>query len=280
MLDQYRISRGFARAAAGFDVHDFLHREIRERLLERLQAFRMEPQVVADIGAGTGGALPALQQRFPAATLLPIDLTAAMLRASNADIRGVCADAARLPLPEAAVDLVFSNLMLHHCPDPTATLSEMLRVLRIPGVLLFTTFGPNTLSELGRAWATADRYSHIVPFPDMHDVGDMLVQAGFAEPVIDSQTLTITYGDVDKLIADLRQAGSTNATAGRNQGLTGRSAGERFRLACAAQADDNGRIPLTIDVIFGVAWTSESARQRGPVEIPLDRIARRRPDDG
>ena len=113
----------------------------------------------------------------------------------------------------------------------------------------------------------------------MHDVGDALLQAGFAEPVIDSQTLTITYGDVNKLITDLRQAGSTNATVGRNRGLTGRAAGERFRLACAAQADADGRLPLTIDVIFGVAWTAEAARERDPIEIPLERIARRRLED-
>ena len=98
----------------------------------------------------------------------------------------------------------------------------------------------------------------------MHDLGDTLLQAGFAEPVIDSQVITITYGDVDKLIADLRQGGSTNATADRNRGLTGRAAGERFRLACAAQAGADGRIPLTIDVIFGLAWTGEAvARERG-----------------
>jgi len=280
MLDQKTIRRGFARAAAGFDAHDFLHREIRERLLERLQALRIDPQVVADIGAGTGAALPGLQQRFPAATLVPIDLTPAMLRAGSTGMPRICADAARLPLADAAVDLVFSNLMLHHCHDPAAVLREMRRVLRIPGALLFTTFGSNSLLELGRAWATADRYSHVSPFPDMHDLGDMLLQAGFAEPVIDSQVLTITYGDVDKLITDLRQAGSTNATAGRNRGLTGRAAAERFHLACAAQADAEGRIPLTIDVVFGLAWAGEAARERGPIEIPLERITRRRSGTG
>jgi len=276
MLDQKTIRRGFERAAAGFDAHDFLHREIRERLLERLQAFRMEPQIIADVGAGTGAALPALRQRFPDAQLLPIDLTAAMLRAGPDRMQAICADAARLPLADATIDLAFSNLMLHHCPDPPAVLAEIRRVLRVPGALLFTTFGPNSLLELGRAWATADHYSHICPFPDMHNIGDTLLQAGFAEPVIDSQVLTITYANIDKLIADLRQAGSTNATANRNPGLTGRGAGERFRLACAAQADADGRIPLTIDVVFGIAWTSAAAREGGPIEIPLERIARRR----
>jgi len=275
MLDQKLIRRGFARAAAGFDANDFLHREIRGRLLARLQAIRIEPQLVVDLGAGTGAALDELQNRFPDASVLPIDLTFAMLDAGPAAAGGICADAARLPLPNRSVDVIFSNLMLHHCPDPAAVLTEARRVLRSPGLMIFTTLGPNSLLELGRAWATADDYSHISPFADMHNVGDALVRAGFAEPVVDSQVLTITYGDVDSLVADLRYAGSTNATEHRNRGLTGRNAARRLHAACHAQTDADGRIPITIDVIFGLAWAGEDTARRRPgdaIEIPLDRL--------
>lgn len=279
MLDQEIIRRGFERAAAGFDERDFLHREIRGRLLERLQSIRIEPQRVVDLGAGTGAALEGLHKRFPDSLILPVDLTAAMLRAGPAAGRGICADAARMPLPDASIDAIFSNLMLHHCPDPAAVLAEARRVLRSPGLLLFTTFGPDSLLELGRAWATADRYSHITPFADMHNVGDALLRAGFTEPVVDSQVLTVTYTDFDTLIADLRSAGGTNATPERNRGLTGRDTAQRLRAACVAQADSDGRIPVTIDVVFGLAWASEDVTRRRPgepIEIPVDQLGRNR----
>lgn len=277
MLDQKLIRRGFERAAAGFDEHDFLHREIRERLLERLEAVRIEPRLVIDLGAGTGAATRALAQRFPEAMIVPIDLTHAMLAAGSATGNALCANAAQLPLPDASADVVFSNLMLHHCPDPAAVLSEVRRALRSPGLLMFTTFGPNSLLELGRAWATADRFTHIAPFADMHNIGDALVRAGFAEPVIDSQVLTITYGAVDSLITDLRNAGSINATPDRNRGLTGRAAGQRLHAACRAQADADGRIPITLDIVFGIAWAGENRPQRNPgdpIEIPLENLGR------
>ena len=278
MLDPQLIRRGFERAAAGFDEHDFLHREIRERLLDRLAAVKLEPRTVVDLGAGTGGAVNALSERFPGATIVPVDATRAMLTAGDPE-NAVCADAARLPFPNESVDVVFSNLMLHHCPDPAAVLAEARRVMRAPGLLIFTTFGPESLLELGRAWATADHYSHIAPFADMHNIGDALMRAGFSEPVMDSHVLTITYGAIDSLINDLRNAGSTNATTDRNRGLTGRTTAQRMREACFAQAGADGRIPITLDVVFGIAWASEAASRTepgGPIEIPLERLRRSR----
>jgi malonyl-CoA O-methyltransferase len=281
MLDRKIVRRGFERAAAGFDEHDFLHREIRGRLLERLQAIRIAPSALVDLGAGTGAALPELRASFPDAAILPVDLTHAMLAAGAAAHDGICADAARLPLADGSVDLIFSNLMLHHCPDPPAVLTEARRILRHPGVLLFTALGPSSLLELGRAWATADRFSHITPFAEMHNVGDALVRAGFAEPVLDSQTLTITYRGFETLIDDLRNAGSANATGQRNRGLSGRGVAERLRAACLAQADADGNIPITIEVVFGIAWAGDATPKRGrdgTVEIPLDRLPRARRD--
>jgi len=279
MLDQNAIRRGFERAAAGFDEHAFLHREIRGRLLDRLQAVRIEADTVVDLGAGTGAAVPDLQRRFPGAAILPVDLTPAMLSAGAAAVAGICGDAARLPLPDDSIDVVFSNLMLHHCPDPSAALADVRRVLRSPGVALFTSFGPTSFLELGRAWATADRFTHVAPFMDMHDLGDALIRSGFAEPVLDSQVLTITYGEFDRLVADLRGAGAANATEGRNRGLTGRASAERLRAACAALAGPDGRFPLTIDVIFAIAWADEPAprpQPGGEIEIPVDRVRRQR----
>ncbi|MFQ5635330.1 MAG: methyltransferase domain-containing protein [Gammaproteobacteria bacterium] len=275
MLDQKIIRRGFSRAAARFEERDFLHAEIRRRLLERLETVRLEPRMILDLGCGTGAALPDLRSRFPRAGIVPLDLTHAMLRAGAASRGGICADAARLPLEDHSIDVIFSNLMLHHCPDPAAVLAEARRVLRAPGLITLTTFGPDNLRELGRAWATADRYSHVSPFTDMHDVGDALVRAGFSEPVIDSQALTITYGAFESLINDLRAAGATNATEHRNRGLTGREAAGRLRAAWQALAASDGRTPITVEVIFGIAWAGDETGRRAPgdpIEIPVERL--------
>lgn len=278
MLDQKIIRRAFERAAPDFERHAFLHREIRDRLLERLVAVRITPDIVVDLGAGTGAALGGLRDRCPRATVVPIDLTPGMLAAGTAAGRGICADAARLPLPDDSIDLVFSNLMLHHCPAPEAVLREARRVLRSGGAVLFSAFGPTTLLQLGRAWATADRFSHIAPFPDMHDLGDALLACGFAEPVLDSQVLTITYDDFDKLIADLRHGGACNATEGRNRGLTGRAAARRLRAALKALAGPDGRWPITVEAIFAIAWAAgprPGTTRGGEIEVPLDRLRRR-----
>ncbi len=270
MIDQQRIRRAFARAAAGFDAADFLHREVRERLLTRLLVVAATPELILDLGAGTGGATNGLRERFPDARIVSVDLAPAML-AAGATQAAVCADAARLPLTDGCVDLIYSNLMLHHCPDPVATLGEARRVLDDSGLMLFTTFGRRSFIELGRAWATADHYTHIAPFVEIQELGDMLAASGFIEPVLDSQTLTVTYDDLDRLMRDLRHAGSTNATSNRNAALTGRGAWRRLAAAYDQLRDTDGKLPVTVEVISGLAW---AGTRRGDIEIPIGQIGR------
>lgn len=272
MIDQRRICQAFARAAAGFDTADFLHREIRERLLTRLLAIAATPALILDLGAGTGGATVGLHERFPAARILSVDLSPPMLAAGGAR-QAVCADAARLPLTDRCVDLIYSNLMLQHCPDPVTVLGEARRVLADTGLMLFTTLGRASFIELGRAWATADRHTHITPFVDIQELGDLLAASGFIEPVLDSQTLTVTYDSLDRLMHDLRNTGSTNATSHRNAGLTGRDAWRRLAAAYDHQRDKDGKLPVTIEVIFGLAWAGPRG---GDVEIPIGQIGRMR----
>jgi len=272
MIDQFHIRRSFDRAAANFDASDFLHREIRERLLDRLLAIVAEPAWIVDLGAGTGGATPGLASRFPTARILSVDSSPTMLAAGQTTQLCVCADAAGLPLAEGSVDLVVSNLMLHHCPDPTAVLTEARRVLSDQGLLLLTTFGRKSLTELGRAWATADRFTHIAPFFDMQDLGNLFAATGFAEPVLDSQTLTITYDSLVRMMRDLRSAGSTNSTDSRNRGLTGRGTWRRLAAAYDQLRGADGKLPVTLEIIFGVTWAGSRTRATGEVEIPIDAI--------
>lgn len=272
MIDQSRIRRAFDKAAAHFDATDFLHREVRERLIDRLLAVAAEPSSVVDLGAGTGAATQALKKRFPNADVLSVDLSHAMLAAGTSTEWAVCADAAALPIPDGSVDLLFSNLMLHHCADPASALAEMRRVLADSGLLLFATFGRASLIELGRAWATADRHTHIAPFFDIIDLGNLLGTSGFAEPVLDIQTLTVTYDNLEPLMRDLRGAGSTNATEERNRGLTGRRTWQLLASAYDRLRGPDGKLPVTLEIVFGLTWAGKRTQSGGDIEIPIANI--------
>ena len=281
-IDQTRVRTGFDRAAGRYDGADFLQAEVRERLLDRLELVRLDPAWVLDLGAGTGRSLPALAARFPAARLLALDLALAMLGVAagrHPAAEPVCADAGRLPLADASVDLVFSSLMLHWAPDMGAVLDGVRRVLRYPGLFTFATLGPDSYRELRAAWAATDDYPHVLAFPEMHGLGDALVQAGFQEPVLATETLTITYPDVRTLARDLKDTGTANATAGRPRGLTSPRRWARMAAAYERYRDAQGRLPATIEMVFGQAWAPDPATRRasdGETSFPLSRLGVRR----
>jgi malonyl-CoA O-methyltransferase len=193
--------------------------------------------------------------------------------------RRVCADAAALPLGTASVDLVFSNLMLQWCNDPDAVFRECRRVLKPGGLLTFTTFGPDTLVELRRAWAAADDgHTHVNRFIDMHDLGDALVRSGLVEPVMDVERYTLSYATVRDLMRDLKAIGAHNANAGRPRGLTGKGALERMAAEYETHRRE-GRLPATYEVVFGQAWAPVTpSRAKGApseVKVPIGQIGRR-----
>jgi malonyl-CoA O-methyltransferase len=286
VLDKRRIRAAFGRAAPGFEKADFLHRDIRDRLLNRLHLVQIQPERILDLGAGGGAAAARLAASYPGSTALALDSCRQML-ASRAfegtatSAAAICADAARLPLADASIDLIFSNLLLHHCPDLDAVLSEMRRVLRFPGLLIFSSFGPDTLIELRKAWAAADDHSHVSVFMDMHDMGDALIRAGFAEPVLDVEQLTVTYENLARFMQDLRSVGSINATDNRNPGLTSTGRWQRMVDAYETFRNSEGRLPATLEIVFAVAWSADpgsGARIRdGAIEIPLDTLKPRGP---
>ncbi|HRF13330.1 MAG: malonyl-ACP O-methyltransferase BioC [Candidatus Accumulibacter phosphatis] len=265
-VEQRQVRRNFARAASTYDEVAVLQREIGSRMLERLDYVRIEPQRVLDLGCGTGASLTALREHYPKALLLGVDLCAAMLQAGQAQrsrlryllpfLRGrqaplLVADAACLPLPRQSIDLVWSNLMLHWLDDPLAVFREVHRLLAINGLLMFSTFGPDTLKELRASFA--DGYVHTQRFTDLHDYGDMLVECGFTDPVMDAEVLTMTYASFDDLLNDLRRSGSTCAMRARRHGLMGRSAWAAARAAYP-QLAHSGRLPATVEVVYGHAW--------------------------
>ena len=285
-LDQALARRRFARAAASPAAYDHaaaLHREVARRMLERLDYIKLTPRYVVDAGCGPGHALKGLALRFPDARLIAVDASLAMsARArnamANAAIPGwmrrwlgsgpvvpLVADFERLPLTDAGIGCIWSNLALHWARDPAATFVEWRRVLVTEGLVMFSMLGPDTLKELRTAWAKAGG-AHVHPFIDMHDVGDMLVHAGFADPVMDMETITLTYRDLDGLFADLRATGTTNAHLARSRGLTGKSAWKSMRDAYETMRRD-GTLPATFEVIYGHAWKPQPRPGRDGVAV-------------
>ncbi|HSG64391.1 MAG TPA: malonyl-ACP O-methyltransferase BioC [Gammaproteobacteria bacterium] len=288
-LDRSAVRRSFNRASASYDQAAVLQTEVRARLLSRLDLVTLDPRAVLDLGAGTGHASRELLRRYPRAQVIALDLAEGMLVASNRRqgwlrrFRRVCADALRLPLRDAAVDLVFSNLMLQWCAELHQVLAEVRRILRPGGLFTFTTFGPDTLRELRAAWQAADEYTHVNRFIDMHDIGDALVRADLAEPVLDVERYTLTYDDVRGLMRDLKTIGAHNVNAGRARGLTGRGRFEAMLAAYESWRSD-GRLPASYEVVFGQAWGPLVARHptsaAGEVRIPIGSIGLRRGQEG
>jgi malonyl-CoA O-methyltransferase len=281
-LDREAARRNADRASATYDAAAVLQARLRQQMIERLEWIAFTPEVVVDLGCGTGHAARALGVRWPQSRVIAIDSAPAMLaEAARQDGSGRCeylgADALALPLPDASVDLVFSNVLLPWCDDPDAVFADVARVLRPRGLFTFSTFGPDTLIELREAWRAADDATHVIPFTDMHDIGDGLVRAGLVEPVLDVCRYTLTYPDVRSLMRDLKAIGAQNATAGRPRGLTGRG-----RLRAVEQAYENHRedgvLPATYEVIFGQAWGSTrqpGAEPDGEFAFPVGSIRRR-----
>ncbi|AMN48441.1 malonyl-CoA O-methyltransferase [Steroidobacter denitrificans] len=282
-LDPRVVRRSFDKASRGYDTAAVVAREIDARLLERLDVVRMQPARILDLGAGTGQASRALKQRYRAAQVIALDLSPAMLRASRRRqglrrrFQRAAADAHRLPIRTGSIDLVFSNLMLQWCHDPDTVFQEVRRVLKPQGLFIFTTLGPDTLMELRRAWRTVDDHIHVHRFIDMHDLGDALMRARFADPVMDMERLSVTYPDLDTLLRDLQACGARNIAQGRLRGLTGRARFQAVR-AHEALALREGVLPVSVELVYGQAWAGEPRpkRQAEPeFRIPIQAIGRR-----
>jgi malonyl-CoA O-methyltransferase len=185
-------------------------------------------------------------------------------------LRFVCGDIESLPFADASADMIFSNLCLQWARDLDQTFAEFRRVLKADGVLMFTTFGPDTLKELRHSWAQVDDRIHVNSFIDMHDIGDALLRAGLSEPVMDVEQFTLTYPDVRGLMRDLKQVGAHNVTQGRRRSLTGKS-----RLSAMQQAYEGFRqgdvLPASYEVVYGHAWIGATARP-SQTEVPVDTL--------
>ena len=277
-VDPHAVRRGFARAAATYDEAAALQREIGARLAERLDYVKLAPSMILDAGCGTGEAVGDLGVRFPVARVVALDVALPMVVAARARVRAgrsalrrllrpfasraavapafVCGDIGALPLAAGSCELIWSNLALQWVNDLPQAFAEFRRVLKVGGLLSFTTFGPDSLREVRAAFAGVDDSTHTNRFIDMHDIGDMLVHAGFADPVMDMEQVTLTFDTPKSLVVELKAIGATNRTRGRPRGLMGRARWSRA-IAGLERLRRDGRIPATFEVVYGHAWKAE-----------------------
>jgi malonyl-CoA O-methyltransferase len=282
IFDSAHVRRAFGRAAGSYDAHAVLQSEVQKRLQERLDDVPLAPQCIVDVGSGTGRGTSALRKRYPQAHTVALDLALPMLRAARRH-RGwwhpfarVCADAEALPLADSSVDLLHSSLCLQWCGDLQTVFDGFRRVMRPKGLLLFSTFGPQTLHELRSAFAEIDATPHVSRFLDIHQIGDALLAAGFRDPVLERDSFTLTYPNVLSLMHELRAIGATNADRDRARTLTGKTHLRRVIDAYEANRHE-GRLPATYEVVYAQAWAPEAGQPRrsGNQDIasfPIDRL--------
>ena len=263
--DSWRASPGaigathFGRAAASYDEAAVLAKEVSLRMTARLDFVRLSPACMADIGCATGEGIRALQARYPQALPLAIDYAPAMLAEVRRHVplmdrlrrrapRCVAADVRALPLANGSLGLAWSNLMLHWLDDPLPAFAELHRVLEVGGLLMFSALGPDTLKELRTAGARTLRRFH-----DMHDLGDMLLAAGFADPVMEMERIILSYGSPRGLLRDQRRLGVRD-------GLLGAMGYREARRVFRAWQRRDGRLPATFEIVYGHAWKPEPKR--------------------
>ena len=288
LLDPLQIRRHFGQAAAGFDDVAVLAREAGKRLFESLDYLDdRQPEVILEVGCGTGHNAALLKKRWPRARVIALDSALPMLRQAKAQagwwkpFQRVAGDAAQLPLADASVDLLVSNLCLPFVNDLADTLAGFRRVLKPDGLLLCSTYGSETLGELDHAFAQADTLPHVHPFAPIASFGDALMRAGFRDPVIDRDLFTLTYPDLPALMAELRALGYANARSDRRRTLTGRGRFAAATRAYEALRQADGRLPSTWEVLYAHAWAPAAGtpiRQQGQdiAAVPLSAIPIRR----
>ncbi len=252
---------------------DFLRREIATRMHERLGLVRLDAKCLLDAGCGSGADLPILQQRFPGAQIIGIDAAPGPLHAARASARAdlpflqrwlgrsggpalAAANFAQLPLANNSLDGLWSNLALHWHPQPDRVFAEWQRVLRVQGLLMFSCFGPDTLQQLRQALELAGVKQAVLPFVDMHDLGDMLQVAGFAAPVMDMEKITVTWRDLPQLLHDVRALGG-NPLHTRQRGLRGRAVWQKLHAHLAQWQNAEGLLPLSFEIIYGHAFKAQ-----------------------
>lgn len=285
-LDLRQVRRVFARAAADYEHHDALPREVESRLFDSLDYYQGKPARVLDLGCGTGRGTARLKKRWRTAEVIALDLSLPMLREARRHagwwkpMARVCADGRALPFPDHCIDVVYSNLCLPWCEAPRPLLREIARVLRPGGLVVASSLGPDTLAELRAAWAAADTsQAHVARFPDLHEVGDAALAAGLKDPVLDADHVVMHYPDTRALFATLRGMGAGNVDRARPRTLTGKARFQAMHDAYETENREAGGVRATWEIVTLHAWGPPEGflPRYGGRETPFEVISRREP---
>ena len=280
-IDRKAMRAAFEKAAISYDAAAVLQQEVADRLVERMDVMSMKPLSILDVGSGTGFVSQLLAERFPKAKITALDLAFNMLKEAknkrtfkqrwNKQFRYVNAEVENLPFADASVELIISGLTLQWCQDLPKVFAEFKRVLAPGGLLLFSSFGPDTLKELRQSWAEVDDLAHVNAFADLHDVGDALLQTGFLDPVMDMEMLTVTYKDVKTVMRDLKQIGAHNVMQGRSHNITGKTKLQKM-IQAYEQFRTDGLLPVTHEIVYGHAWVAEAQENKSAVVVPFQKF--------
>tara|TARA_Y100001936_G_C16093985_1_gene689766 strand:+ start:4905 stop:5801 length:897 start_codon:yes stop_codon:yes gene_type:complete len=292
ILNKRQLRDSFERASSGYDEASMLQREVSDRMLSRLDYIKCNPLSILDAGSGTGYGGRKLLCRYPKTRILALDFALSMhyqarpiasswwkniFSTQKSITNYVCGDIEQLPIKSSSIDLVWSNLSLQWCNNIENTFSEMYRVLQPEGLFMFSTFGPDTLHELRQAFLGMDKNNHVNHFIDMHDIGDILVHSGFDMPVMDMEYITFTYDDVISVMRELKAMGAHNVLQNRKRGLTGKTGWGKV-LHNYESFRENGKLPVTFELVYGHAWKLEekrSVRDKNIIEFdPKARLTR------
>ena len=277
-IDRNAMRFSFEKSADTYDAVAVLQQEVAHRLVERMDLMSMKPVSILDAGSGTGFVSQLLAERYPKAKITALDLAFNMLNKAkgkrsfkqrwNKRFNYVNAEVEKLPFADASIELITSGLTLQWCQDLPKVFAEFKRVLAPGGLLMFSSFGPDTLKELRQSWAEVDDLAHVNAFADLHDVGDALLQTGFLDPVMDMEMLTVTYKDVKTVMRDLKQIGAHNVMHGRSHNITGKNKLQKMINAYEKFRTDD-LLPVTHEIVYGHAWVPEMQDKKNGIVIPF-----------
>ena len=279
-VEKKLIQRHFNGSANGYESSAVLQCEVGQQMQQRLDYVALQPEIILDVGCGTGLGVHALMRRYRKAKVIALDLSPSMLQQTRKKSGWwrrpilICGDAEALPLADNSVDLVYSNLMLQWC-NPEKVFAESLRVLRPEGLLMFSTFGPDTLKELRHCWSQIDGKAHVNQFIDMHILGDEMLRAGFSSPVMDMELMQLTYQHAYEVMTDLKSIGANTLRQREHKGLFTQQKIDRVYMAYE-QFRQQGVLPASFEVVFGHAWkVNKIARQQpGEYHVAVNKIGR------
>lgn len=295
-ISAQNVMQQFARRAP-LDAAQFLYGEVALRMLQRLSYIRINPVRILDAGCGACHGLETLRARYRDLEYIGLDNCQPMIDAArerhetmpglwerlrnklSPQMHFICADMAATTLPPNSQDFIWSNMALHWHPEPHKVFAEWRRILEPGGLVMFSCLGPGSMAELRQAVKEADLGTKTPEFVDMHDFGDLLLQNGFADPVMDQEVITLTYRNAEKLLEDVKILGG-NPSLDRRKGLVGRGWRDRLLFALEKQRHADGTLHLTLEVAYGHAWRAASITTQGETRISIASIGRAKPATG